>query len=131
VLNRCSGSSYTLAQVKAACYQNALLRCQQGQAGRTGGSCVGVGAEGTCDKKALTICGCDPVRNPQCRGEWKPKAALPDTLTAPRARLASFEPSTWTCGAPIADRLLASMKQYFRFLISPADLGAVLVRGFP
>ncbi len=60
----------SLAKVKAECYRNILTRCNQGQSGRTGDWCVGPGADKTCDKRAHSVCGCDPQTHPECGGKW-------------------------------------------------------------
>ena len=61
-------TSYKVAEVKAACYDNILTRCEQGQAGWGGDWCVGPGADKTCEARAQQICKCG--NKPGCRGEW-------------------------------------------------------------
>jgi hypothetical protein len=43
-------------KVRAACYSNMLLRCQQGEAGGTGGFCVRKGGEPSCEVRAQRSC---------------------------------------------------------------------------
>ncbi len=66
----CGRSDFTLAEVKAACFDNMLRRCNQGVAGGTGSSCVKPGADASCAVRAMRVCGCDPATQPQCRGKW-------------------------------------------------------------
>jgi len=67
-MNMCPKASYKLAEVKAACYDNILTRCKQGQAGWGGQWRVGPGADKTCEARAQQICKCGD--KPACRGNW-------------------------------------------------------------
>ena len=67
-MNMCPKTSYKLDEVKAACYDNILTRCKQGQAGWGGEWCVGPGADKTCEARAQQICKCGD--KPACRGNW-------------------------------------------------------------
>jgi len=67
-MSNCPKTSYKVAEVKAACYDNILTRCKQGQAGWGGDWCVGPGADKTCEARAQQICKCG--NKPGCRGEW-------------------------------------------------------------
>ena len=67
-MSACPKSSYKLAEVKPACYDNILTRCKQGQAGWGGDWCVGPGADKTCEARAQQVCKCGD--KPACRGNW-------------------------------------------------------------
>jgi hypothetical protein len=125
-MSPCGSSNFTLAQVKAACYGNILTRCNQGKSGRTGGWCVGVGADGTCEKRALSICGCDPITHPQCGGKWQ--SSVLDRSFLARVRHPFATPPSWTCGMPMGAWTLTSASNVVHLLISPVDLAAVLLR---
>jgi len=121
----CGRSNFKLGEVKAACYENVLRRCNQGRSGRSGGWCVGVGAQKTCEKRAEYICGCDPAKNPQCGGTWQTS-----TDGEPwRARLAALPPGALlssplrsACGDGMTVWLATFAPGLARFLQNPAEL---------
>ncbi|HVL59465.1 MAG TPA: hypothetical protein VM491_23475, partial [Burkholderiaceae bacterium] len=75
-LPSCGRSKFTLAEVKAACYDNMVRRCQQGtsqvaQKLTPGNWCAQRGADPSCEVRAQRVCGCNPKTHPACRGKWE------------------------------------------------------------